>query len=368
MRSTSTGSLAHEGVLISSYAASPAHRVWDPILERELLPALCALPDVVGLEVPWLGRIHPHDDAWFLENVPSGARLSLTALPYVMQRCASDPAYGIASADPAGRSSALADLRRLAADVRTIAQHSDAEVAIVSLHTAPSSAADSAALAHSLIAIADLDWCGARLVIEHCDTAVSGRRFEKGFAPVADEIGAIAESAAPIGMWLNWGRSAIELRDADAVTAQIADVAVSGYLSGLTFSGAAASDGIYGTAWSDAHLPVLGADATSGSLLDDAHVRAALTAAAHVPWLGMKVSRQPGDRTADDVVRTLARNLDVLRSARAGTRLPGSSSRPCRYWAHPCRTTSMCPAGSWNTGEPRLRARRRRAPSQRDAA
>ena len=37
-------------LLVSSYAVSPAHATWDPDLEAELLPALCALPDVVGLE------------------------------------------------------------------------------------------------------------------------------------------------------------------------------------------------------------------------------------------------------------------------------------------------------------------------------
>lgn len=58
-------------ILVSSYTVSPAHANWDPALEAELLPALCALPGVAGLEVPWAGRIHPHDEAWFLANVPA---------------------------------------------------------------------------------------------------------------------------------------------------------------------------------------------------------------------------------------------------------------------------------------------------------
>lgn len=84
-------------------------------------------------------------------------------------------------------------------------------------------------------------------------------------------------------------------------------------LAGLTFSGAAAEDGPYGTAWVDGHPPLLSADPASKSLLDDARVAAALDAAGALPVLGIKVSRLPSDRTASDVVATIARNLDVVR-------------------------------------------------------
>lgn len=269
-------------------------------------------PPKCGLEVPWLGSLHPHDDAWFAKSVPPGAKLAVTALPYVMKRCAADPSYGIASADAAGRAEAISDLRRLAGDVRRIVDESPATVAVVPLHTAPRGTADAAALTHSLDELAELDWSGAQLVIEHCDAVMPDRLFEKGFLPIADEITAIMSTGTPVGMWLNWGRSAIELREPDAVTAQIADVATSGLLSGLTFSGSAAIDGPYGPAWIDAHLPLLSADSSSASLLDDAHVGAALAAAGSVPWLGLKVSRRPSDHTAEDVVRTVAHNLELV--------------------------------------------------------
>lgn len=308
------------GILVSAYAASPAHGSWDPALEAQLLPALCDLPGVVGLEIPWLGAPHPHDDVWMLQNLPAGAQLSITALPFVMKQCASDPRYGIASPDADGRAAAIADLRRLSADVRVLSLESDAAVRVVELHTAPRGAADAAALVESVRELAEIDWFGAQLVIEHCDAAVPGQHFEKGFLPVADEIAAIDEAGAAIGIWLNWGRSAIELRDADAVTAQTADVAASGLLMGLTFSGASATDGPYGAAWVDGHLPVLETDPSSGSLLDDTHLRAALDVAGDVPWLGVKVSRRPADRTAADVVGTVARNVDLVRQAATATR------------------------------------------------
>ncbi|MGV8911923.1 MAG: DUF4862 family protein [Rhodoglobus sp.] len=299
--------------LVSAYAASPAHTQWDPELEAELLPSLCALPDVEGLEVPWLGALHPHDPSWFLRNIPAGAQLSLTPLPWVMKRSAMISRYGLASPDAEGRTAALTDLRLVAADARRIAEESSATVAFVTLHTAPRGGGNVDALARSIDEVSRWDWADARLVIEHCDAAIAGQDYEKGFLPIEQEIAAIDATGAPIGMWLNWGRSAVELRDSAAVTAQIAGAAQSGLLTGLTFSGASAHDGTYGQAWADAHLPILSTDVSSHSALDCDAVDASLFAAADVPWLGIKVSRRPDDTSAQDVVRTVAANLDAVR-------------------------------------------------------
>lgn len=300
-------------VIVSSYAASPAHGSWDPALEGELLPALAALPDVVGLEVPWVGKMHPHDVDWFIANVPA-TTLSITALPFVMGRTAADNRYGIASADDEGRAAALADLRVVAADVARLSAESAASVAFIELHTAPRGAGSTEALARSLDELATWDFSGARLVVEHCDSPVAGQEFEKGFLSVADELSVVA-GRDNVGMWLNWGRSAVELRDADAVTAQIAEVAAAGALVGLGFSGAAGITGPYGAPWADAHLPILSTHPESGSILDDAHVAAALRAAGDVPYLGVKTSRRPTDTTVADVLHTVSANLAVVRAA-----------------------------------------------------
>ncbi|WP_447948703.1 DUF4862 family protein [Microbacterium maritypicum] len=301
-------------ILVSAYPASPAHAHWDPVLEGALLPALCALPGVAGLEVPWMGRLHPHDDAWFLANVPA-VPLAVTPIPFVMGRVGAHPGYGLASADEEGRAAAVADLRRVAADVARIDGESAASVAVVTVHSAPRATAAMEPLVRSLGEVAALDWSGARLVIEHCDAFVPGRVPEKGFLPLDAEIAAIRSSGLPIGVWLNWGRSAIELRDADAVTAQIAAAAASGLLVGLAFSGAAPVQSPYGHPWGDAHLPIASTHPESASLLDDAHVAAALAAAGDVEWLGLKTARRPDDTTAADALRTVARNLEVVRAA-----------------------------------------------------
>lgn len=301
--------------LISAYAASPAHTTWDPVLEAELLSALCALPGVAGLEVPWIGALHPHDSSWFLRNVPSGAVLSITALPWVMPRSAQMPGYGLASGDPEKRRAAIDDFRMLHTDVQRIARESPARVGLVAVHSAPHVVADPDALVASLDEIAGWDWGDARLIIEHCDAVRPDQAWEKGFLSLAEEIAVIERSSADVGLWMNWGRSAIELRDADAVTAQIGEAAASGHVTGVTFSGASFADGPYGSAWTDTHPPIADTAVRAVSLLDAEHVTAALSATGRLEWLGVKVSRRPEDRTAADVTATIARNLDIMRQA-----------------------------------------------------
>lgn len=306
-------------IFVSAYPVSPAFVTWDPSLENELVPAICELEGIAGLEIPWLGRLHKFDEAWFLANVPA-VPLVVTPVPFVMGQIGEDASYGIASPVEVGRAAALADLRRLAADVARISDESAASVAVVLLHTAPREHGDVDALALSLAEIASWDWRGAKLAIEHCDAFVAGQAPEKGFLSVAQELTAIEQAtsadaaSAPVGMWLNWGRSAIELRDADAVTAQIAEVAESGHLLGLAFSGAAAVASPYGYPWIDAHLPIHSTFTESASLLDDAHVAAALRTAGDVPWLGLKVARRPDDETAAAALATVKRNLAVLQA------------------------------------------------------
>jgi len=297
-------------VVVSAYPLSPAFANWDPSIEGAVLRGLAHLDGVDALEVPWLDGIHPHDTDWFLANVPD-VPLVITPLPFVMRRLTT-PGYGIASTDAAGRSAALADLRRVAADVATIAERSDARAAVVELHTSPRAAADADALARSLDEVSALDWSGARLVIEHCDAHVPGLAPEKGFLSLDDEIRAVRSSGADIGLWLNWGRSAIELRDADAVTDQIAAAASSGLLDGLVLSGASDGQSAYSGPWIDAHHPFASIDPDARSLLTDARVRSAVRAAGPTSWLGLKVSRHPDAGTAAEVLQTAERHLRAL--------------------------------------------------------
>lgn len=299
-------------VVVSAYPLSPAFADWDPAVEDEVLNGLAGLPGVAALEVPWIDGIHPHDSAWFLANVPEVA-LALTPLPFVMRRLAT-PGYGIASADDDGRRAAIADLRRVAADVAEITEHSAAHVAVVELHTAPRGAADADALARSLVELGELDWSGARLMIEHCDAHVPGQTPEKGFLSLHGEISAIRSSGVDVGLWMNWGRSAIELRGPDAVAAQIATAADSGLLDALVLSGASDREGPYSGPWIDAHHPFASIDPDAASLLTDDRVRAAVRAAGDARLRGVKVSRRPG-ATASEALESARRHLAAVRAA-----------------------------------------------------
>jgi hypothetical protein len=301
--------------VVSAYAASPAHARWDPVFEAAFLTGVAGLDGVDALEIPWLGRLHPHDDDWFLTHLPATG-LIVTALPWTVARAAASPVYGLASDDPDGRAAAIADLARLHGDIQRL----PIAPSVVLLHTAPRGGAGSAAgLRSSLATVGSWDWRGAALAIEHCDAPAPGRPFEKGFLPLADELAAITALADDgdrrFGVWLNWGRSAIELRDPAAITRQIAETAATGRLLGLSFSGAAATPGPYGPAWTDAHLPLADADPASGSLLTTALADEARRAAGDIPWHGLKVSRRPADTTVADVLATVAANLEAARGA-----------------------------------------------------
>ncbi|GAB3604546.1 DUF4862 family protein [Microbacterium aureliae] len=302
-------------VLISAYAASPAHGAWDPALEEELFERLMGLPAVAGLEVPWVGALHPHDSEWFVRHVPRLAVLAVTALPWVMRRCAQAPGYGLASADPDGQAAALADLRAIRDQTADLAERSGVRTAFVMLHSAPRGSGSADAFARSLGELATWDWVGARLAVEHCDAVRPGQPFEKGFLSIDDELAVLDRMPGAAGLWMNWGRSAIELRDPAAVTRQIALAAGTGRLTGLTFSGASVIDDAYGPAWIDTHPPIRETDSATSSLLTAEAVAAAVRAAGDVPWWGVKVSRRTSDRTAADVAATVGRNLAVVRDA-----------------------------------------------------
>lgn len=280
-------------VIVGAYAASPAHRTWQPQLEAEYLNGLAALEQVRGLELPWLGGLHPHDDAWLLANLPRRFDVVLTGIPGTVGRLAADPHYGLASRDPEGRAAALEESRAMSAAVRRLNDTLGRRAVIgVELHSAPHRRDGSAEqLAASLEELGALDWDGAELLIEHCDAEIAGQVAEKGYLTLHDELSAIA-AVPDAGMSLNWGRCAIELRGAEGVTEQIVVAAESGRLRALVFSGASAEAGPFGPAWTDAHHPMAPCDAfpmgEPTSLLTEERLVAALAAAGDLNWVGVK--------------------------------------------------------------------------------
>lgn len=318
-QSGQSGKLVQSGVIVGAYAASPTLQGWDPQVEREYLDGIDAIEGVRGLELPWIGELH-RDPEWLLDALPPRFDLVLTDVPWAVRSVASDPEYGLASRSDRGRLLALDDARRMRDDVARIADAGGARVIAVELHSAPrASEGDAARLAESLSELSAWDWSGADLVVEHCDALVDGQAPQKGFLPLRDEIAAIAGPG--VGLSINWGRSAIELRDGDAVAGQIALARESGALRGLILSGATDSPGSFGGAWDDSHAPFAQSPAfpwgIRESLLTIDRAREAIAAAGDIDWLGFKFGWMRGGpaefrldmiRTATEIVRGTERS------------------------------------------------------------
>lgn len=313
MNSPTTGDA---GYVVGAYAASPTVSAQDPEVAATYVAALLADPRVVALETPWAGPQPAQDQG------SVSARLAtdtvFTDIPRLASTLRDDPNYGLAADDASGRARALQDAIRLHDDVHRLHDETGRRtVQVIELHSGPRASQGSAeSLARSLEELAGWDWEGAQLVIEHCDALVPEHAPEKGFLTLPHEIDAIRASSADVGIWLNWGRSAIELRDADRVTDHVTFARESGLLRGLMFSGASDRDGAY-PAWADAHARFRRAPehprGDPDSFLTEDRARAAIQAAGPGIRLGVKMTWPAGEPgTVEDRVAMIHDALDAL--------------------------------------------------------
>ncbi|MFM1967702.1 MAG: hypothetical protein RL590_559 [Actinomycetota bacterium] len=304
--------------VVGAYPASPAHKVWDPTQEEAFFQLLASDNRVSNLEIPWLGSIHPHDNSWLMNNFPSNLGAVITSIPFVMSRVGKDANYGLASSDEHGRSAAVDDLREIRKAIELFNdQAGKSMVSAVEIHTAPRKVGDVNALAKSLEEVASWDWGDTKLAIEHCDAWVEGQSPEKGFLRLEQEVAAIQLASVPIGIFINWGRSAIELRDANRVTEHIESARSSGHLMGLIFSGVASVESDFGYPWIDAHLPFKRSESFEfgdpNSLLTTELALSAIKTAGAIEYLGIKMGWSPkieGD--VNQRYQMISQSLDVL--------------------------------------------------------
>lgn len=214
---------------------------------------------------------------------------TVTAIPGTMERVWADPAAGLASRDADGRAAALEFIRSIRDAVDRLAQLKGKNtVSYIELHSAPTAGACADSMRASLEEVLRWQWNGSRLAIEHCDRYIEGQKPEKGFLPVEDEIAAAKELG--IGIIINWGRSAVEGRDAATPYSHIARAGDSGVLAGVMFSGACPAETQYGYSWIDGHLPM--APDEPASLMDAEQIRRCADRARKagtVKYLGAKV-------------------------------------------------------------------------------
>jgi hypothetical protein len=216
---------------------------------------------VGGLEIPFYG------EALSMKLVASLApewRNVLTCLPGTMNRLSTEPAFGLASADVAGRRAAIDFVARARTTALALQEKlGPTSLEAVELHSAPrqgpsGSPASRDFLAESLREIRAWDWKGISLWLEHCDAYRDGQTPAKGFLPFEDECRAVrdsdADGAARCQVAINWGRSAIEARDPEAPLAHLEAAKKAGLLAALIFSGCTENDPLYGE-WADTHAP-----------------------------------------------------------------------------------------------------------------
>ncbi|MCM2679891.1 DUF4862 family protein [Echinimonas agarilytica] len=291
---------------VGAYASSPNVSGWDASLETDYYNALKQLPNVRGLEHPFVGTLHPHDPDWFLANVDPTWDFVFTCVPGIMGAMGQNPNFGIASNNVEGRQQALEFMRKACAAIGQLTAHLGRQaVTAIEIQTSPNQGkceASVASLEASLREMLSWEWHGAQIVIEHCDTYVDGQTPAKGFLTIEQEIEAIqnvnSAVGSNIGLVVNWGRSVIETRSVEGAVNHINTAKEAGMLTGLMFSGVSDQDTEYG-AWQDTHMPAeKGQDSqvgAAGSLMTESEIARCLSAAnaGELPIVGVKIGIRP---------------------------------------------------------------------------
>lgn len=312
---------------VGAYAASPNQSSWDAALETAFYAALKTQPNLTGLEHPFLGRLHPHDDNWFLANIDPQWDYVFTCIPGIMNALSQSPQFGLASLDESGRNAALAFMQQACAAIGKLNAHVGRKaVSAIQIQTAPArhhAASSAAALKASLQTMLQWDWQGARILIEHCDAYVPGHVPSKGFLALRDELEVVTElnrqlpARQQLGVVINWGRSVFETRHIDGALEHIQQAKAAGLLAGLMFSGVSDKDSEFG-AWRDSHQPpqqsALMPLGEPGSWLSEQTMHACLAAAdaASLAVLGAKIGIRPHSAGIDQRLATISQTLAML--------------------------------------------------------
>lgn len=294
---------------------SSAYNVW-PADETERLAfmrELTARDWVGGLELGYF------DSLSWPPGAPADLPVIVSGVPGTTTFNAKDPDFGLASPDEAGRQRALEWARGEAAAICALVDEGHL-VRAVEIHSAPTGKAEAEIFAKSLLEMAEWEWAGAQLWVEHCDAHVDGQEPNKGYLSLDEELAVLDQvsAEAPLAGWgmvINWARSAIEGRSADTALAHIEQAAASGWLRHLGFSSCSGVQTAFGVAWVDSHLPLAGTSvAPPGTLLGVDEVAAALAAAGDVS-LGMKIGLRPETLGVAERLAALDENAALIMAA-----------------------------------------------------
>lgn len=306
-------------MFIGAYAAAAPNDPWGPRMSPAFTAGLTGIVGIDGVEAPWAPEHGDDHVEWMSSWLPAHWSVVLTDIPHVMARVRTSASYGLASPTESGREEALSDLADLRQQVARLAA-AGVRVDAVEIHSAPRGA-DAAAFEGSVHELSAWDWCGADLLIEHCDALVAGQVPAKGFLNLADELFVARKTEGRVGVALNWGRSAVELRDAARVIEHVRAAHNSGALRALVVSGASAADGSYGHAWQDVHVPFLEdldrVDTDPASVLTAQRARDAFSIIGPAVKLGVKIGVRPADASTAQRLTAIGRAVQRVLLARS---------------------------------------------------
>lgn len=252
-------------VVVGAYASAPSISSLDvgENIEREFYARLlqsCA-DGIQGFELPFWGQsFHQYGDRFIYELLNDSLDNTVSTMPGTVKGLSASAHFGLASNDHSGRAAAISMLNSVNNGLSDLNSHfSQQMVSVVQLATAPTVAVTEQRssvdqLARSLNEILCLDWQGAKLVIEHCDSMSPHQ--SKGFMSLQDEIKAIelVGGGEAVGITINWGRSAIEGKSVQTPLDHLELVKQADLLHGLMFSGVCENSEIFGS-WEDSHAP-----------------------------------------------------------------------------------------------------------------
>ena len=312
--------------IIGAYATAPSLANDDKFLEREFYDKLIeSIPEIRGLEVPFWGKkVHKFGSDFLLNIIDPNWQNVLSCIPGTMNALSKNSKFGLASDDKQGRVEAVS-MHKLANQMlhKMNDRYGGRSVISVQIATAPSvpvagAASSKGSLLRSMDEILSWDWGGAKVVIEHCDTAVKEQSFEKGFLPLEDEVEVLSEVSRDynVGATINWARSAIEGRSVGKPIEHAIMLSRNSLLSGLMFSGVSECDKKYG-AWKDTHMPFAQPfneveNFEKESLLTEKNIVGVLDAidCSELDYLGIKLLSMPID--SQSIEKRVGVNKDAI--------------------------------------------------------
>lgn len=305
--------------VVGTYLSEPLDKMDQPAFVRAVL----SLPNVTGLEIPLCSMHIDEHSSWLIDVLPAGSRHVATLMVACNEHCQQDPSFGLASTDPEGRRRALDlldEARKRIARLEGLGQH----VVAIEVQSGPTSdhhtSGSREAFTESLAEAASWDWGQTQLVVEHCDAARTIGGISRGFLTLDDEIHAVEAVRAQsprtcISIAINWGRSAVDTRNAGGPIAHIDRLQKHNLLAGLILSGASDKDSVYGDAWQDVQLPATspdGAGEESSLLTLDRAVTAMEHANGNLIFDGVKMAIHPASAPTAERVRYIQELLSVM--------------------------------------------------------